>query len=311
MFANGGTEVGAGPGSIHFFDNSSAGSSLTVNGGTNGAGGGLIDIRDDCTGFGRIVLNGNGVLDLSHHNPTIPVMVGSIEGTGSILLGPSNLTIGPPAIPWKYFSGIISDGGSGGSITFATVNGFGALVLSGASTYTGGTTVDGGYLLYVLKNANGSGTGRGPVSVPNGLLGGTGVIGGAVTIGDGAGDPGYLEPDSDVGHISVLTVQKKVTFKSDGIYTFQVGSEMGKAAKLNAKGVSIESGATINAFDRSTQALRPGTRFTAINNTSRSPIAGTFSDLPDGGTITVGSNTFQANYEGGDGNDLTLTVLSN
>ena len=25
--------------------------------------------------------------------------------------------------------------------------------------------------------------------------------------------------------------------------------------------------------------------------------------------LTVGSNTFQANYEGGDGNDLTLTVV--
>jgi hypothetical protein len=25
--------------------------------------------------------------------------------------------------------------------------------------------------------------------------------------------------------------------------------------------------------------------------------------------VTIGSNTFQANYEGGDGNDLTLTVV--
>jgi hypothetical protein len=45
-----------------------------------------------------------------------------------------------------------------------------------------------------------------------------------------------------------------------------------------------------------------------INNTAATQINGTFSNIPDGGTITVGSNTFQANYEGGDGNDLTLTV---
>ncbi len=32
-------------------------------------------------------------------------------------------------------------------------------------------------------------------------------------------------------------------------------------------------------------------------------------NLPDGGSITVGNNTFQASYEGGDGNDLTLTVV--
>lgn len=38
------------------------------------------------------------------------------------------------------------------------------------------------------------------------------------------------------------------------------------------------------------------------------PIGGTFSNLPDGSAFTVGSNTFQANYEGGSGNDLTLGV---
>jgi len=55
--------------------------------------------------------------------------------------------------------------------------------------------------------------------------------------------------------------------------------------------------------------LTSGTVLSAISNTSADPISGTFSNLPDGGTITVGSNIFQANYEGGDGNDLTLTVV--
>jgi len=31
--------------------------------------------------------------------------------------------------------------------------------------------------------------------------------------------------------------------------------------------------------------------------------------LADGSTITVGNNTFAADYQGGDGNDLTLTVV--
>jgi hypothetical protein len=35
---------------------------------------------------------------------------------------------------------------------------------------------------------------------------------------------------------------------------------------------------------------------------------GTFSNLAEGATITVGVNAFQVNYESGDGNDLTLTV---
>ena len=37
--------------------------------------------------------------------------------------------------------------------------------------------------------------------------------------------------------------------------------------------------------------------------------ATTFSNLADGSTFTANGNTFQANYEGGDGNDLTLTVV--
>jgi len=53
-----------------------------------------------------------------------------------------------------------------------------------------------------------------------------------------------------------------------------------------------------------------GTVFTAIDNTSATPISGTFVNLADGSTFTTGRNTFQANYESGDGNDLTLTVVT-
>jgi len=47
---------------------------------------------------------------------------------------------------------------------------------------------------------------------------------------------------------------------------------------------------------------------TVINNTSANPIAGTFSNLADASTFISGGTTFKANYEGGTGNDLTLTV---
>jgi hypothetical protein len=186
------------------------------------------------------------------------------------------------------------------------------MVFSGASTYTGGTTIDGS-VLFILKNPNGSGTGRGPVNVLSGVVGGTGVIGGTLTVGDGSSAPAYVTPGPEAvgpegGGIGVLTIQKETTFKSNGIYEFQISSKARKADKLNAKGVAIESGATLDAFDRSNQVSPPGTRYFVINNTSQSAITGTFANLPDGATVTVGVNAFQANYEGGDGNDLTLTV---
>ncbi len=51
------------------------------------------------------------------------------------------------------------------------------------------------------------------------------------------------------------------------------------------------------------------TVFTIIDNTSSSAISGTFANLTEGAIVTVGSNNYQASYSGGDGNDLTLTVV--
>jgi hypothetical protein len=56
-------------------------------------------------------------------------------------------------------------------------------------------------------------------------------------------------------------------------------------------------------------ALPTGTVLRVISNTSANPISGTFSNLPDGAILTVNGNNFQADYQGGDGNDLTLTVV--
>ena len=55
--------------------------------------------------------------------------------------------------------------------------------------------------------------------------------------------------------------------------------------------------------------LTPGTVLTVISNTSANPISGTFSNLADGAIVTVNGNNLQANYTGGDGNDLTLTAV--
>jgi hypothetical protein len=78
--------------------------------------------------------------------------------------------------------------------------------------------------------------------------------------------------------------------------------------KVTAKGVRIR-GALILFNDGAGSVLPPGTVFGVIDNSATTSISGTFSNLADGSTVTVGSNTFQADYQGGDGNDLTLTVV--
>jgi hypothetical protein len=65
----------------------------------------------------------------------------------------------------------------------------------------------------------------------------------------------------------------------------------------------------IELIGHTSGTLAPGLVLTLVSNTSANPINGTFSNLPDGGIVTINGNNFQASYSGGDGNDLTLTVV--
>jgi autotransporter-associated beta strand protein len=260
-------------------------------------------------GTARIVLsdppgNSTGILDISGHNPP-GVTIGSIEsGTINnhfpwVSLGVNNLTTGSNNLS-TTFSGFIEGSGS------LTKIGNGTLVLSGENTYSGGTTIQGGKLL--INNTTGSGTGSGPVQVNAGQLGGSGVISGDVTIGDASHRRGTLSP-GDSGHsCDTLTIQSALTFQSDGNYKFNLDTRTATSDSVVANGVTINSGARFGFGGIGHRRLPIGTVFTVIENISPNPVTGTFSNLPDQSTFTKG-NTYQASYQGGDGNNLTLTVV--
>jgi autotransporter-associated beta strand protein len=297
----GGAVSGARPGQTTFWDTATAGNAIVIaNAGTNGSSGGLVRFLDNATGgTARCELFGNGTLDIGFHLAP-GVTVGSLEGDGSVLLGANNLTIGSNNLS-TTFGGIIQNSGS------VTKIGTRKLTFSGANTYTGGTMVNAGNLL--VANQLGSGTGTGPVQVNAGKLGGTGRIRGSVTIGTGSGPGAFLTPGTNPNIPATLTIGKKVRFKADGTFHFGYKSSNATADKIVVRGVSIESGAQFFFGPIDLGTLPLGTVFTAIDNTTATPNAGTFANVPDGSVITIGNNTFQANYEGGDGNDLTLTVV--
>ena len=105
-------------------------------------------------------------------------------------------------------------------------------------------------------------------------------------------------------------MQRSLKFNSDGTYTYELNTRSSKADGVIAKGVTINPGAQF-AFITLARGLLPlGSVFTVIRNNASTPIAGTFSNLSDGSIfIDSNGNTYQADYEGGDGNDLTLTVI--
>ncbi len=154
---NGGAVSGALGGTTQFNDRSTAGSSTFVaNGGTGGGQGGQIVFSGDSTGgTATVQVFGNSALDISSHNPG-SVSIGSLEGTGNAFLGANNLTVGGNNLS-TIFSGVIQDSGgiNFGSFTKA---GTGTLTLSGANTYTGGTTINEGTLVAANNNALGTGS---------------------------------------------------------------------------------------------------------------------------------------------------------
>jgi hypothetical protein len=158
-----------------------------------------------------------------------------------------------------------------------------------------------------VNNRNGSATGTGKVSVNSGELAGRGTIAGPVTIGTGVGSGALLSP-TQKKMTDILTVQGSLTFHQDGTYSCELNSDTGTIGRVAANGVVLGTG-QFSLNDVGSTALPSGSVFSVIANTSATPISGTFANLSDGATLTVGSNTFQASYSGGDGNDLTLTVV--
>jgi autotransporter-associated beta strand protein len=217
------------------------------------------------------------------------------------LLGSRKLSVGSNNLS-TTFSGAIQGSGS------FTKLGTGTLILNAPSTYTGTTTVSAGSL--VVSNNSGSGSGTGAVQVTAGTLGGGGTISGAVTVGTGSGTGAFLGPAHGTNKQATLTTQSAMTFNADATYTYTFKAKRNKARtdKVVANGVTINGGSF--AFQGTAQGtLRQGLVLIAISNTAATPIFGTFSNLPDGAILTANRNNFQASYEGGDGNDLTLTVV--
>jgi len=277
-------------GGLAYLNTTSGDATITINGGSNGGLGGYCNM-DVASGAARMEIFGDGLLEGTAY-------VGSIEGdgliTGDLTVGANNLS--------TTFSGVIS-----GS-TLSKI-GTGNLTLTGANTYTARTTVSDGILS--VSNKAGSGTGTGPVFVQGGILAGHGIIAGAVAIGNASGPTATLDPAGGMTTYPTLTLQDNLTFNSTSIYNygFKAKRSNTKAAKVIANGVTINSGATFTVTGRTQGTLNQGLVLTAIKNTATTPISGAFSNLADGAIVTVNGNNFQANYEGGDGNDLTLTVV--
>jgi len=119
----------------------------------------------------------------------------------------------------------------------------------------------------------------------------------------------FLAPSTGANQPATLTIEGTPTFNADATYTYKLNTKKAKADQVVANGVAIENSAQFDFHSVGNTHLLPGQVFTVISNTSGAPISGTFANLADGSTVKVGVNKLQVSYSGGDGNELTLTVV--
>jgi autotransporter-associated beta strand protein len=135
------------------------------------------------------------------------------------------------------FAGTITDGTSGGTphTVALTKIGSGTFTLTGANSYSGGTTVSNGTLL--VNNIAGSGTGNGAVTVVSGAtLGGTGAIGGPVTAN------GTLAPGNSAG---TLAINNDLVVGGAAVLEYELGTNSDRTVVSG----NLTLGGTLNITD--------------------------------------------------------------
>ncbi len=199
-------------------------------------------------------------------------------GTGAVTLGASQtvttnastLTVG----------GVIGDGGNGYGITKA---GAGTLVLNGADTFSGTTTINAG--VAQLGNANAAQNSTVSVGTANGLAFSTAI--GSFTIGGLAGGSNEALTDVGAGAVTLTVGNNGSTnvysgiLSGSGAITISGGAETLSGVNTYSGGTTLATGAQLNIGN----AAAIGTGNFTING-------GTI-DNTSGGAITLSNNNTQ------------------
>jgi len=182
----------------------------TYSGGTQIMAGTIRLAGDDALGIGGLDTTGAGTLDLDGHHQT----VASLDGLfGSGITNSSTAASIFEVSNSGSFSGTIEDGD--GQISLVK-SGTGTLALSGANSYRGATSVNGGTLFI---NGDQS-TATGMTSVGYGAtLGGSGTIGGDVTVADG----GTLAAGGALDAAGRLTINGDLVLSDGSSLDYQLG----------------------------------------------------------------------------------------
>ena len=220
-----------------------------------------------------------------------PQTIAGLTGSGTVEFGNATLTVSHNDT--KTFDGVFT--GAKGVLAFNSGNGDGRLQVSSLKPLSSASyRVDSGTLDLEGNSSTGS------IRIANGVLAGDGATAGAVESLPGA--TGKIAPmlaDLGTGNLNI---------GASLIYEATVnGAPAGAHSELQVTGdVAIGGAAALNVLSNTTIAI--GTTITIISNDGVDAVTGTFAGLLDGALVTASNGqTFLIDYQGGDGNDVTLT----
>lgn len=186
--------------------------------------------------------------------------------------------------------GILS--GNGGLVKYGH-----NLRLLGNNTYTGATRIEGGAIRIDGDQPQSN------VIIESGQLSGYG------TVGDVAFDFRFgslgapVQPNSSLVFEGLPHITGNLLLTDDSFFRPNLGVHGGT---LVVDGVVNLNGATLAAVYETPP--RPGETFVLVANAGTDPIQGTFHGLPEGSQVTILDRVMTITYQGGDGNDIAVTV---
>jgi fibronectin-binding autotransporter adhesin len=140
------------------------------------------------------------------------------------------------------------------------------------------------------------------------ILGGSGVLKAPVIVVSGTVNPGNSITTAalTVNSLNFNNLNATMVFDLNGEIA---GTQYDQLVIPSTGGGVTLNGATLVLVLGMGYSPAVGTVFTIIDRRSSGAIAGTFNGLSEGATVTSAGTNFTISYVGGDGNDITLTVL--
>ena len=263
----------------------------------NGAGGGY-NLGGNSFGINEELVAANTAGDNTINNDLFLgsslAFTSTTAGTNLILAGNLDLdgrTLTIAGAGNTEISGVIS-----GTASNMTKTGAGTLQLSADNTYDGSTILNEGNLLL-----DGSDISESTVTVDGGTLSGSGATG-ALT-----GTGGTISPGTSIG---TMGVNGNLSLCPGSMLDIEIN---GKTAGTGYDQLIVTGSAALyNPVLNLTYGFTPeaGDSFIIINNDGADLVTGTFNGLTPGTSVGPANIPVVIDYDGGDGNDVALTVMA-